>query len=127
MQKKEVQTATEGGVLDAADDDITFRPNKNFIKVITPFLTKTSAKYSGYDICKKANLRTGVVYPLLNELSKKSWLSFEWETCPAEEIKGPRRKLYQITPAGVRNGRKAINTEFPFLLSAMSSETLITN
>ena len=88
-----------------------FVPNKNFIKVMTPFMVDRKAQYSGYDICKITGLRTGVVYPLLKSLQEKGWLSGEWE--------GDKRCLYKITLDGLNNGRKVIDIEYPHLRAAI--------
>lgn len=99
-----------------------FKASKTFLKIITPFIHDTEAQYSGYDICKRTNLRTGVVYPMLYTLLAKSWLSVEWEKTSASDRSGPRRKLYKITSEGAKNGRKLINDEYPFLRGALLAE-----
>ena len=101
--------------------DNPFKPTRNFIKVITPFMdSKKSVRYPGYEVCKMTGLRSGIVYPLLHELNQKSCLSSEWNEVE-ENSTGPRKKLYQITPSGLKSGRKLIDTEFPFLKEAMSA------
>nr|WP_246018032.1 PadR family transcriptional regulator [Amnibacterium kyonggiense] len=40
----------------------------------------------------------GTIYPVLERLEQSGWLVSSWE--PPSERRGPRRRLYRLTPEG---------------------------
>jgi len=96
----------------------SIKPTGTFLKIVTVFLAETNEAFSGSDICKKASLRSGVVYPMLHDMEKKGWLVGEWENTPPEQRGRPQKKLYSITTAGSTSGKKLVTDEFPFLVPA---------
>jgi len=99
-----------------------FKPNKSFIKVYTPFMGDPAARYAGSEICEMVGLRSGVVYPLLNALEDKKWLSAEWEVIPPGARRTrPQKKYYQATAKGVKQAKQVITVEYPHLSAALVS------
>jgi PadR family transcriptional regulator len=55
----------------------------------------------GYDLSRRAGVRSGVLYPLLSRMLEEGWLTDGWET--TEEARGrPPRRYYQLTDYGRR-------------------------
>jgi DNA-binding PadR family transcriptional regulator len=58
----------------------------------------------GLRVIRETALPSGTVYPILARLEEAGWVVSEWEES-AE--KGPRRRLYRLTPEGVREAQNA--------------------
>lgn len=59
------------------------------------------ARQWGYDLGKRARVRSGVLYPILQRLLDEGWLSDGWET-EDEAIGRPPRRYYELTDLGRR-------------------------
>jgi PadR family transcriptional regulator, regulatory protein PadR len=57
-------------------------------------------KHWGYELSKKAGLRSGIGYPALTRLVRDGWLVDGWEEPPADSNKRPPRRYYQLTDTG---------------------------
>ncbi|MDQ3600926.1 MAG: PadR family transcriptional regulator [Actinomycetota bacterium] len=53
----------------------------------------------GLELMRKTGLPSGTVYPILARLEDARWVVSRWENSAA---RGPRKRLYQLTPTGVR-------------------------
>ena len=59
------------------------------------------ARQWGYDLGKRARVRSGVLYPILQRLLDEGWLADGWET--QDEVVGrPPRRYYELTDQGRR-------------------------
>lgn len=63
--------------------------------VIRAFRQLDERRY-GLEICRAANMPSGVVYPILKRLERLGWLDSRW----GEDIPGARRRYYQLTETG---------------------------
>jgi len=52
----------------------------------------------GYDLCQRAGIKSGTLYPLLIRLGAQGYLDAEWQA-PAEPGRPPRH-AYRLTAAG---------------------------
>ncbi|WP_375388453.1 helix-turn-helix transcriptional regulator [uncultured Amnibacterium sp.] len=52
----------------------------------------------GLLVIKRTGRPAGSVYPILERLEGAGWVSSTWET--ATERRGPRRRLYELSPDG---------------------------
>jgi PadR family transcriptional regulator PadR len=51
----------------------------------------------GYDLSKRADIPSGVLYPILARMEADGWLTSDWD----DSIGGrPRRRYYQLTDTG---------------------------
>ena len=57
----------------------------------------------GYDLCRRAGIKSGTLYPLLIRLEAQGHLEAEWQA-PAEPGRPPRH-AYRLTAAGLRLAR----------------------
>lgn len=65
-------------------------------------LSDPKARHWGYDLSKKAGVRSGVLYPLLTRMLADGYLSDGWEDPADTGGKRPPRRYYEVTPLGLR-------------------------
>lgn len=58
----------------------------------------------GLDLIRETGLPSGTVYPILARLEDAEWVVSRWDESPS---RGPRRRLYTLTPEGVREAQGA--------------------
>ena len=95
------------------EEKIIFRITVQFLKIISIFIKDPLKSYSGADICRKAKLKSGTVYPMLIKLEIGGWLSSELEKIDPRKEGRPKRRLYRITYKGSVEGRKILDEHFP--------------
>jgi PadR family transcriptional regulator PadR len=75
---------------------------KALVQVAVALTADPMGRHWGYDIARKAGLRSGVVYPLLTRLYDDGWLSDGWEEQWEGSKKRPPRRYYELTDLGRR-------------------------
>jgi DNA-binding PadR family transcriptional regulator len=58
----------------------------------------------GLEIIKLTGRPSGSVYPLLDRLERAGWVTSSWDD--DSERRGPRRRMYVLTPDGAREAVK---------------------
>ena len=58
----------------------------------------------GYDLCRKADVKSGTLYPLLIRLEVQGYLEAKWQP-PAQQGRPPRH-AYRLTSAGILFARE---------------------
>lgn len=68
------------------------------IQVALALMADPDGQHWGYDLSKRAGVRSGVLYPILHRMLEDGWLSDGWE----EHLSGkrPPRRYYELTPQG---------------------------
>jgi PadR family transcriptional regulator PadR len=94
-----------------------------FLKIFSVFVNNPSEKYSGVDVCKETNLKSGTVYPMLIKLNENGWLTSEWEDIDPKKEKRPQRRFYRITRHGLLSGQKILAEHFPSMQGIGNLET----
>lgn len=62
----------------------------------------------GFEIMEVTGLASGTVYPVLRRLEQEEAVESVWEPEGAQGVrKGPRRRLYALTPGGDRHAEQA--------------------
>jgi PadR family transcriptional regulator PadR len=71
------------------------------VQVALALTADPSGRHWGYDLSRRAGVRSGVLYPILQRMLDDGWLSDGWEA-PAE-ITGrrPPRRYYELTDKGL--------------------------
>lgn len=59
-----------------------------------------AAKHWGYDLGKRAGVRSGVLYPMLTRMLDEGWLTDGWEDPTTIQAKRPPRRYYELTDEG---------------------------
>jgi PadR family transcriptional regulator PadR len=76
--------------------------------VLRQFLEDASRPRYGYELMKSTGFASGKLYPILLRLERAGWLTRRQENVePAEEGR-PARRLYCLTPDGVRVARSEL-------------------
>ncbi|MBX3560718.1 MAG: helix-turn-helix transcriptional regulator [Sphingomonas sp.] len=81
-------------------------------RALLAILAESGSRWAhGYDLCQRAGIKSGTLYPLLIRLEKQGYLEAEWQS-PAEPGRPPRH-AYRLTSTG-----RALALENPPLGSA---------
>jgi DNA-binding PadR family transcriptional regulator len=90
----------------------SLRLSHQALRVLKVFLDAFSddvrAELAGADLIKSARISSGTLYPILLRFEKAGLLLSRWEDEQPQELGRPRRRFYQITPAGVRLAHDAL-------------------
>ncbi len=77
------------------------RRTKAQLLVAEALLGDPGGRHYGYDLGRRAGVRSGVLYPMLNRWFELGWLTDGWEN-PAEVVGRPPRRFYELTDEGRR-------------------------
>lgn len=69
-------------------------------RVLQALAEAGSAGRHGYDLCRKADIKSGTLYPLLMRLEGQGYLAADWQA--AETPGRPPRHVYRLTAEGRR-------------------------
>ncbi|MGH3692888.1 MAG: PadR family transcriptional regulator [Pseudonocardiaceae bacterium] len=75
------------------------RKTHALVQVAIELMADPAAKHWGYELSKRAGVRSGVLYPILKRLLEEGWLTDGWEDPTAIEKRPPRR-YYELTNEG---------------------------
>ncbi len=76
------------------------RKTHALVQVALALMGDPNGRHWGYDLSKRAGLRSGVLYPVLHRMLDEGWLVDGWED-PADSGKRPPRRYYELTDHGV--------------------------
>ncbi|HEV7898762.1 MAG TPA: PadR family transcriptional regulator [Planosporangium sp.] len=79
------------------------RVGKATVDVLTVLLDSDGPRW-GLEIIKATGRPSGTVYPLLDRLERAGWVTSRWDE--DDDRKGPRRRLYALTPEGALESRR---------------------
>jgi PadR family transcriptional regulator PadR len=72
------------------------------LRVLEAFLDNPTDELSGADVQKRSTLASGTLYPILLRLEAAGWFISRWEAIDPSSAGRPRRRLYRLTPSGLR-------------------------
>jgi len=75
------------------------------LRVLSAMLEEPTGNHYGFDLARKADIKPGVLYPILKRLEKDKWATSAWEEQTPEDIGRPRRRYYTLTPNGIERAR----------------------
>lgn len=78
------------------------RHTDSLVKVAQALCADPNGRHWGYPLTKTTGLRSGTLYPILNNLLEEGWLSDGWEKIDPSTAKRPPRRYYEITETGRR-------------------------
>jgi DNA-binding PadR family transcriptional regulator len=93
-------------------DDV--RLSRQTLVLLRALLEAPSDFQYGYDLSRRAELKSGTLYPMLMRLNQRHWLETKWEFADAL---GRPRYMYRLTTEGRRRARAAINESGALLRS----------
>ena len=77
------------------------------LRVVLVMLNEPFDKYWGYDLSRRAGVRSGALYPILDRMLSEGWLEDGWEDTSSINGGRPRRRYYRVTDTG-RNAMGAL-------------------
>jgi PadR family transcriptional regulator PadR len=91
------------------------------LTVLSTILSDPDADWYGLELCKRARLKPGTIYPILDRLLKAEWLERRWEEIDPKVEGRPRRRLYRLTGVGAPAARQALDAHLASLQPAAES------
>jgi PadR family transcriptional regulator, regulatory protein PadR len=79
------------------------------LKVLSALLSAPEADWYGFDLCKRAGMKPGTIYPIFARLLEAGWVERRWEEIDPVKEGRPRRRLYRFTAVGVPAARQALD------------------
>jgi PadR family transcriptional regulator len=73
------------------------------VQVAIVLMTDPTARRWGYELGKRAGVRSGVLYPMLTRMLDEGWLTDGWEDPAGITRKRPPRRYYELTELGKRS------------------------
>lgn len=77
-------------------------------RVLQLFLDDSNNPRYGLQILKTSRIPSGSLYPILIRLEEQEIIGSRWESATASSLGRPRRRLYELTPAGRSTARGLI-------------------
>jgi PadR family transcriptional regulator PadR len=72
------------------------------LRVLEVFLADPSEQLSGADVHARCGIASGTLYPILLRLEAAGWFVSKWESVDPSAVGRPRRRLYRLTPSGLK-------------------------
>jgi PadR family transcriptional regulator len=72
------------------------------LKVLEAFLENPGEQLSGAEVHQRCGLASGTLYPILLRLEAAGWFVSRWDSINPSSAGRPRRRLYRLTPTGLR-------------------------
>ena len=72
------------------------------MKVLEAFLANPADQLSGAEVHQRCGLASGTLYPILLRLEAAGWFVSRWESIDPSVAGRPRRRLYRLTPTGLK-------------------------
>jgi PadR family transcriptional regulator PadR len=76
------------------------RKTRSLAQVLAALLEDPAGRHWGYELSKRAGVRSGVLYPILHRLLEEGWLEDGWEDALDTAGQRPPRRYYELTPEG---------------------------
>lgn len=81
---------------------LAMRKTYSLMQVALALMEDPLGRHWGYDLMKRARVRSGVLYPVLQRMLAAGWLSDGWEDPAEVEGRRPPRRYYRLTDRGRR-------------------------
>lgn len=78
------------------------------LAILSVMVDSPSDDWYGLELARRADLKSGTIYPALARLEQAGWLSSHWEALDPSLAGRPRRRLYRLTPDGAIRARHAL-------------------
>jgi PadR family transcriptional regulator PadR len=95
------------------------RKTHALIQVAAALMADVGGQHWGYDLSRRAGVRSGVLYPILRRMLDEGWLEDGWEEPTATKDGRPARRYYTLTDHGI--------TELGGLLEAARQDARFVN
>lgn len=82
--------------------DVKIRMSLQTLRVLEVFLGNPTEQLAGADVHERCGIASGTLYPILLRLESAGWFVSRWESIDPSIVGRPRRRLYRLTPTGLR-------------------------
>jgi PadR family transcriptional regulator PadR len=76
------------------------RKTHALVQVAIALLDDPTGRHWGYELSKKAGVRSGVLYPMLTRMLDEGWVEDGWEDPTTIQERRPPRRYYELTDEG---------------------------
>jgi PadR family transcriptional regulator len=76
------------------------RTTQALVQVALALLEDPNGQHWGYELSKKSDVRSGVLYPMLTRMLEQGWLTDGWEDPTTLTQRRPPRRYYELTDQG---------------------------
>jgi PadR family transcriptional regulator PadR len=90
--------------------DREVRMSLQTMKVLEAFLENPADQLSGAEVHQRCHLASGTLYPILLRLEAAGWFVSRWESIDPSTAGRPRRRLYRLTPTGLRRAGEVFSS-----------------
>ena len=90
--------------------DREVRMSLQTMRVLDAFLAGPHEELAGVDVARRGHIASGTLYPILLRLESAGWLVSRWEKIDPSLEGRPRRRLYRMTPSGLRRASEVFAT-----------------
>jgi PadR family transcriptional regulator PadR len=77
------------------------RKTHALVQVALALMETPRERHWGYDLSRRAGVRSGALYPILHRMLDEGWLTDGWEEIPVDRKKRPPRRYYELTDLGL--------------------------
>jgi PadR family transcriptional regulator PadR len=77
------------------------RKTHALVQVAIALMENPQGRQWGYDLTRRAGVRSGALYPILHRMLNEGWLTDGWEDSPPGTAKRPPRRYYELTDHGL--------------------------
>jgi PadR family transcriptional regulator, regulatory protein PadR len=85
------------------------------MRILTVMLDAPTDPHYGYELMRATGVKSGTLYPILEQLERAGWLDARWEDLNEDRSGRPPRRWYRLTGLGQVAAREAIE-QFAFSL-----------
>lgn len=76
------------------------RKTQALARVLRALMEDPTGRHWGYQLSKRAEVRSGVLYPILHRMLEEGWIEDGWEDPGEIRERRPSRRYYELTPDG---------------------------
>jgi PadR family transcriptional regulator PadR len=81
----------------------------SLVQVLLALVEAPQDRHWGYDLSKRAGVRSGVLYPILRRMLEQGWLTDGWEDASETRGSRPPRRYYLMTDEGLSQAGALLN------------------
>ena len=85
----------------------------NVVQIFNMMLERPGKLWYGLELADAAGIGSATIYQALTRMERAGMLRARWEAKTPSELGRPQRRLYELTPEGVRVGREAVSNYRP--------------
>ena len=89
------------------------KPSITLFRIFSVFLQNPDKQHTGTEVRALAKAGAGTVFPLLQDMCDKDWVTDEWEIQDPKILGRPRKRFFKLTSLGERSMKMFIQDTIP--------------